>query len=165
MNFYSRHTSICPRVQKENGRLVATTAWRLRLLTLGAYLRRVTVDPKKEVIQIETHWLWLFQRRRRIVFERVTAVSFGYRDLALVAPWTLIHDSVDLFKVGLRLREGEDVGLCSFYGDGTFRNNGPFPDWFYWNDYLFDLSGTQESESRAFVELLGKMINVPVEAA
>jgi hypothetical protein len=54
------------------------------------------------------------------------------------------------------------VHLFHFYGEGTFVNNSPFPDWCYWEEYLLDMSGTQESESRTFVDLLQKMLNVPV---
>jgi len=32
----------------------------------------------------------------------------------------------------------------------------------YWEDFAFDLSGTQERESKAFVELVCKMIGVTV---
>jgi hypothetical protein len=75
---------------------------------------------------------------------------------------TWAHDSVDLHSVGVRLRDGDEVHLFYFYGDGTFRNDGPWPDWLYWDHYLFDLSGTQQRESRAFVELLSKLISVSV---
>ena len=45
---------------------------------------------------------------------------------------------------------------------GGSDNEGPFPDWFYWQEYVFDLTGTQVSESRLFVELLSEMIRAPV---
>ena len=41
-------------------------------------------------------------------------------------------------------------------------DNGPLPDWLYWNEYTFDLSGSQDKESRMFVDLLSKMIGVTV---
>ena len=159
----SRLLSVCPRIKKAGRRLVASTAWTLRLLTLGTLYRQVVVDPKKEVVLLQRRYLWLFVRRRRIPFHFIKAVTYGYQDLAVGEPWTWAHDSYDLFRVGLRLHDLEDVHLFFFYGDGTFTNDGPLPDWLYWDDYLFDLCGTQEQESGAFVELLGKMIGVPVE--
>jgi len=48
----SRLFSVCPRISKVQGRLVASTAWRLRILTLGWLYRKVTVDPKKEEVTI-----------------------------------------------------------------------------------------------------------------
>jgi hypothetical protein len=157
--------SICPRVSKVKRKLVATTAWRLRLLTLGWLYRKVTVDPKKEELLIDRRYFWLFPRHRRIRFGAIKAVTYGYHDWAMGSSWSWDHDSVDLFSVGLRLQDDDELHLFYFYGDGTFRNDGPLPDWLYWDDFLFDLSGTQEKESKAFVELLSKMIGVSVVPA
>jgi hypothetical protein len=160
-----RILSVCPRVRKRKGKLVATTAWRLRVLTLGWLYRKVVVDPKRKELIISCRYFWLFHRRRRLRFGGVEAVTYGYQDWAAGASWRWAHDSVDLFSVGLRLYGGQDLHLFYFYGDGTFTNDGPLPDWLYWDDYLFDISGTQEKESRAFVELLAKMIGVSVVPA
>jgi hypothetical protein len=157
--------SICPRVSKSNDKLVAATAWRLRILTLGSFYRKVIVDPKREELTIERRYFWFLARRRRVRFEAIEAVTYGYQDWAVGASLSWAHDSADLYSVGLRLHGGKELHLFYFYGDGTFRNDGPLPDWMYWDDYLFDLSGTQEKESRAFVELLCKMIGVSVVPA
>ena len=53
--------------------------------------------------------------------------------------------------------------LFWFYGDGPFTNYGPFPDWLYWQEYLFDLRGTQETESRLYAEMLSRLTGAPVE--
>jgi hypothetical protein len=163
MAFALRILSLCPRIRKRGGQLVAATAWRLRLLTLGLFWREVVADPKHESVSVRRHFLWLFRRGRRIPFRSVEAVTYGYKDLAPLADWTWTHDSVDLFSVGLRLGGGRDVHLFHFYGDGTFSNDGPLPDWFYWREFATDTCGTQESESRAFVDVLAAMIGVPVE--
>ena len=78
--------------------------------------------------------------------------------------WALAggNDSFDWFTVGLRLADDSELQLFNFIGDGTFSNNGPFPDWLYWDEFAFDLSGSQEKESRVFVDLLCKMIGVRV---
>jgi hypothetical protein len=157
--------SICPRVSKVKGSLVASTAWRLLIPTLGSVYRQVTVDPKREEVTVFGRYLWVMPRWRRIRFRAIEAVTYGYQDWATDAWWTWAHDSVDLFSVGLRLHGGDEVHLFYFYGDGTFTNDGPWPDWLYWDDYLFDMSGTQERESKAFVELLSKMIGASVVPA
>jgi hypothetical protein len=159
-----RLLSMCPRLRKVEDQLVATTAWRLRLMTLGWLYRKVTVDPEEKVVTIYRRYFWLFSRRRRIPFKHIEAVAYGYKDMAVGASWTWAHDSVDLFAVGLRLQGGEEVHLFYFYGDGTFTNDGPLPDWVYWNDYVFDMTGTQEKESRLYVEVLCKMIGVSIAA-
>src|SRR5262245_1406338 len=165
MTFSLRLLSVCPRLNKSKGKLVAATGWTLRILTLGWLFRKVVVDPKREELTICRRYCWVFSRRRRVGFGAIEAVTYGYQDWAIGAHLSWAHDSLDLYSVGLRLQGGDELHLFYFYGDGTFSNNGPWPDWLYWEDYLLDISGTQETESRAFVELLSKMIGVPVEPA
>lgn len=162
MAIYSRLFCVCPRVRKGKGKLFASTAWRLRLLTLGTLYRQVIVDPKQEVVRIRRRYFWLFARNRRIPFDSVKAVIYGYQDWADTS-WSWGRNTADLYTVGLRLHGGKELHLFYFYGEGEFVNEGPFPDWLYWDDYLFGAAGTQQRESHAFVELLGKMIGVPVE--
>jgi hypothetical protein len=102
--------SICPRVSKSGGRLVAVTAWRLRVLTLGWLYRKVLVDPQKQEVRIHRRYFWAFPRRRRIRFGAVEAVTYSYDDWHSGTSLTSTHDSVDLFSVGLRLHDGEELG-------------------------------------------------------
>jgi len=162
MPIYSPLLSFCPRVRKVKGTLVARTNLQLRILTLGLMNRKVRVDPKKEEVTISRRLFWFYPRRRRISFKRIAAVTYGYQDWSPDAYWSWAHDSVDLFSVGLRLHGGDEVHLFHFYGDGTFQNDGPLPDWWYWDDFLFDFSGTQERESKLFVNALSKIIGVEV---
>jgi len=52
--------------------------------------------------------------------------------------------------------------LAIFIGEGTFGNEGPFPDWCYWDEFALDISGSQEDESRVFADVLSKIIGVQV---
>jgi hypothetical protein len=118
-----------PARQKVKGTLVAGTAWRVRILTLGWLYRQVTVDPKKHEVTIYRRYLWVFARRRRIRFEKIEAATYAYQDWSPVAPFSFTHDSMDVFSVGLRLYGGGERHLFYFFGDGTFTNTGPWPDW------------------------------------
>jgi hypothetical protein len=160
--YYSSLLSVGPRIRKDRGRLVAWTSWRISLMTLGTVHRRVTVDPGKQAVFIRDWYAWVFPRRRRIPFGSIAAVTYGYQDLA-AWPGAWAHQASDWFSVGLRLQSRKPVRLFSFSGEGAFTNDGPFPDWCYWDHLVLDFSGTQESESRVFAELLSKMIGVPVE--
>src|SRR5262249_44454475 len=154
--------SICPRLSRANGNLVAATSLQLRLLTLGLINRRVSIDPKRRMITLSRRLFWFFSRRQRIPFDAIAAISYGYQDWAANS-WSWTHKSADLYKVGLRLHSGQEVQVFYFYGEGEFSNQGPLPDWLYWANYQFDVTGTQGQESRLYVELLSKMIGVPVE--
>jgi hypothetical protein len=162
MTFFSSLYSIGPRVQEKDGRLVARTGWRFLLPTLGLIWREVVVDPKQEEVRVRRRYGWFFTRRLRIPFAAITSIAYDYADLSPGRGWFWTHDSYDQFTVRLRLRNGKELHLFHFFGDGTFTNDGPLPDWCYLGSYLLDVSGTQESESRLFVELLSKMIGVPI---
>jgi hypothetical protein len=155
--------SICPRIHKEGGQLIASTAWFLRILSLGLGLRKVIVDPHKKVVLITGRWFWFFTTRRKVPFRFIQSITYRYSDVNPEAWWTWAHDSTDVFSAGLKLVDGERIHLFRFYGDGTFTNTGPLPDWVYWDNYLFDLSGEQEKRSRVYVELLAQMIGVSIE--
>jgi hypothetical protein len=98
-----------------------------------------------------------------VASDSIDAVTYGYEDIFSEQEWfAFAHDSFDWFTVGLRLRGGVQKHLFHFIGEGTFSSHGPWPEWVYWGDYALDLSGSQEKESRAFVEVLSKLVGVPV---
>ena len=160
-----RWLSIGPRISKLDGKLFASTARRLQWLTLGLCLRRVVVDPQQQELTIVGRYFWFFRTRRRVRFREIEAVTYGYQDWAMGACLDWAHDSLDLYSVGLRLYDGDDLGLFHFFGDGAFIHDGTWPDWMYWEGCLLDMSGTQDRDSRLFVDLLSKMIGVGVVPA
>jgi hypothetical protein len=154
--------AIGPRIQKRDGKLIAQTGYRVLVPSLGLYFRKVTVDPKREKITIARRLLWCFKQTRVIPFRFVSAVFYRYSDVSGTSnmPWS--GKTFDHFIVGLRLSDNEEVPLFHFFGEGAFVNNTFLPDWLYWQEYVLDSSGTQEQESRAYVELVKQMINVPL---
>jgi hypothetical protein len=154
--------AICPRIRKDSGRIVATTAWRVRLLFLGTIYRQVVIDPTNETISIRSRYLWLIRLKRIVRFSEIQAVTYGYEDMSLDSLLSYAHDSYDWFTVGLRFNDDSEMRLFNFIGEGTFSNNGPFPDWLYWKEFTFDIASSQEKESRVFVDVLSKMIGASV---
>jgi len=151
-----------PRIHKGSGRIVATTAWRVRLLFLGTLYRSVTVDPPKRSVLIVSRYLWLFSWRKQIRFSKIQAVTYGYEDMAMGSALATSHRAMDWYTVGLRLVDGTELKLFTFIGGGTYINESYTPDWLRWEEYTFDFSGSQERESRAFVDVLSKLFDVTV---
>jgi hypothetical protein len=164
MAFEFRLLSIGPRIEKRGGRLIARSPWRVRIATLGCYAKTLVVDPERRIATVSHRWFWFFTSKSKIKFDHIEAIAYSYQDWAIGSFFSWAHDSTDLFRVALKLHGDDVVSVFSFFGDGTVTNHGPWPDWVYWEEYLTDLSGTQERESRAFVELLSRMIGVPVVA-
>lgn len=154
--------AICPRIRKQRGCIVASTAWRIRILFLATLLRQVVINPADRKLLIHSRYLWLYPRRHQIPFESIKAVTYGYEDMSLDAEIAFAHDSFDWFTVGLRMKDDSELHLFNFVGDGTFSNHGPFPDWLYIEEFACDLSGSQEKESRVFADLLSTLIGVSV---
>lgn len=112
---------------------------------------------------IHDRQLWFFERTRLVPFEQVEAVTYGFEDWTFGGWFFRTRDTRELFRVGLRLRTGKEFDLFRFYGQGRFVNASYFPDGWFWEDSLTDLSGTQEQESRVLVELMSKMMGVRMD--
>lgn len=154
--------SITPRIFGDAGGITAMTARGAQVFMLGAAFRRVRVDRIEQRVTIEDRTWWWRRRSRAILFEEVAAVGYGYEEWGWGWGGFWARDPIDRFVVGLKLKWGEEVRLFNFVGDGTFANEGPFPDWMYWKEYAFDVTGTQEQESRMFAKVLGKMLGAPL---
>ena len=163
--FVSRLFSFGPRIFKENDQLHAVTGWRVWLMTLGLANRLVIVDPVKKVLRIHDRILWFIPKARRFKFDHIRAVAYGYSDANSFGGFNFVRDTYDFFSVGIKLHGDSDIHqhLFRFFGEGSFVNEGPFPDWWYWEEYLTDVAGTQESESRRFVDLLYRMTRTTIE--
>jgi len=155
--------SLCSRIETEPDRLVARTPTFGRWLLLGASCRRAEIDRVARRVTLERRRFWFFRSARRLDFRHVAAVTYGYDDVYPGAFLLASHRSLDLFTVGVRLANGEEFILAKYFGEGTFSNEGPYPDWVYWDQELIQWSGTQEKASRLFAQLLSKMIGVRIE--
>lgn len=154
--------SFCPRITAQDDSLMASTSWIVRILGLGLFLRKVVVDRRSQTVTLEQRMAWFFKRKRHWSFSQVAAVTYGYDDVNPFALFSTTHDAIDRYVVGLRVRGDAEVRLFYFIGDGAFTNDGPLPDWWYWDDYAMDFTGSQERESKLFVQLLSKMIGVTI---
>jgi hypothetical protein len=152
--------SMCPRIRKSKGKLVARTCVLAGVLSLGLLLRRVVVDPKHKRVTVSRRLFWFFAKRVVIPFKHVESVVYSYEDWNAGTDWGWAGHTTDQFRVALKLIGGEEVHLFHFVGEGSFVNNSPFPDWMYWDQYVFDYSGDQVGASRAFAEVLKKMMGV-----
>ena len=162
---FSRLFAIRPVIRKENGTLVAVSNWRTVLLTLGALQRKVVVDPRQRTIRLRMRRFWFVVKTRRIEFDWVQSVVYGHAEMSTgsVLPMNAYQEQ-DLFAVGLSLKNGEELILFRFYGEGSFVNNSVFPDWMLWEGFLeAKLTAVdQESASSAFADVLAGLIGVPV---
>lgn len=161
----SRLFYVHPRIWKQGNMLAARSDWRTQLLTLFGASRLLLVDPIQKAVRIRDRNFWFFVRWHRIPFDAVAAVLYGYSDLSpgQLSPFGA-YRSMDLFTVGLQLRDGSEKTLFRLFGEGDFVNEGIFPDWFYWEEDMMTpfVRGGQETESRLFVQALSGLIGAPI---
>lgn len=154
-----------PRIRRR-GRMVAiTSGWRVLLMTLGLLHRTVLVDLDQNVLRIIDRRGWFFRKYRRIPFQRVAAIAYGYQDMAPFSSVSAEYRQWDLYTVGIRLRDHEQVLLFRFFGQGDFMNNSLLPDWMFTDEIVITelTRGGQETRSRLLVELLSHVMNVDIQ--
>jgi hypothetical protein len=115
------------------------------------------------MVVIRSRVAWFVRRRRRIPFRFVKGVTYSWAG-SPEDTWDREAADADVFRVGLRLVDGEELHLFTFSGGPLFLGLRPAPRWADWPDYPLETTGARENASRAFVELLSQMIGVPVEA-
>lgn len=162
-----RHKSLSlqPRVRRQGKQLMVTPSWLLQILTLGAYGLTVHVDGEAGYVYIQLRRFWFFSQARVVSFKQIERICYEY--YGLPTSWDIfgrVHDELERFRVSLALRGTEErVHVGSFYGEGAAGSLATL----LMGDDLFDLAGTQELDSRQFVEqlcaLTGATLTGPVK--
>ncbi len=156
---------LAPRIETEGRSLVASTSFLGFLCSFTLLQRSVRVDVAREEVVLRSRWLWFLVRERRIRFADVASVSYQYSDWNPFTSWGGTGNPVDCYTISLHLfgQRRQPVHLFRFVGAGVFSNRSGMPDWYYWKEIRHDLVGTQEGESRAYVDALQSLLDVPLK--
>ena len=158
--------SIAPRVAAGPGWLIATSSFPAMLLSLFSYSRAVCVDSDARQVHVRSRYLWFCRWHKVVRFDEVEKILYFLSDLSPATTIGATGDTIDRFKVQLRLHDGSDVHLTSFVGAGTFQRGWDtwwfLPDWLFTLERTFDMSGAQAIQSREFLDRLQRLLQVPV---
>lgn len=145
-----------PRLSAAGGVLRARTSLFGAVCMLGACLKTMEADPAARVVRLR--WLVLLVPfTRTIPFDQIAGISRRYADLNPLSGWTAAN-SFDKYAVDLELKDGSRITLFRWLGFGEFSNASIYPDILFWDQYLFDLRGTQGDRSLAFLDALKAMV-------
>jgi hypothetical protein len=160
---FGKLLNIGPVISKRGQVLVISPGWQARVFTLGAASRMVTVDPQAKLVRVKGRRFWFFGSSRRIPFDWIEEIHYGYLNTS--GSWT-IDSGDELFTVALKLKDGKEVVICRFYGQGDFVNNSMLPDWMFWEESITSQigQGDQQPRSMALADTLSELIGVPVES-
>src|SRR5712671_1900998 len=103
--------SLSPKITAKEHRLIVTTSWPSRILTLGLSLRQLVVDRYFKTITFDHRRAWFWKSRINFHFSDIESVTYGYDDVSPGSSFLATHDSVDRFVVGLKPFGGEEVLL------------------------------------------------------
>ncbi len=146
-----------PNIAKIDSKLVANTSLFFTAITLGSCIKSFEADPQARMITYSIRFLWLFKRTWRIPFDDVHEFHYRYSNLMPLSSISA-EDSIDSYSVVIETKDHDEIILFRWIGQGEFENNTYLPDWMYWEERMFDLTGTQKSESLGFFELLKAMV-------
>jgi hypothetical protein len=157
----SRVFCIGPRISRDGQSVVASSNFLSQLLCLGFAGRRVTIDPRQGLIRVHYRVLWVLTRSRRIEFDWISHVVYDYSGMG---GWYGAYQEGEVYSVALKLKNGQEVLLFQFVGEGDFVNNTVWPDWMYWVEFKVAqfCQGPQEARSLMYAETVSRLAGVPL---
>ena len=156
--------SMGPISRIENECLVIRNTFIQRLCTIFTDLRHITIIPRQRLLLYHRRLFYFNDISQTIPFDDMSHLDYTFHsigtDWGITAERFGRHDQVESFRVELVLKDGTRYPLCAFQGEGAVSTG-----WIgviFGDDDLFDLSGTQESDSRRFVSALAKLLQIPM---
>ena len=150
--------TIGPTVKLQGSVVTMRTSVLGALLTLGLWVRFVTIDGAARTVRVHNQLLWLIPWRVEIPFSDIAEVVYTYSDLLDIFPMMRASDAIDCYTISLERRDLSIVTLFSWVGEGEFVNETYWPDFVYWLDFRIDFTGTQKKESMHVFELLRQAV-------
>jgi hypothetical protein len=145
---------IAPHLTVAADRIHGCTPWLVRLLTLFAFGRCVTVNRKQRHVIVATRRFWVCRHVRVVSFDRVVRIEYRAQALPALAPWRYLSLSQSgqadsaLFFISLVLENERD----ELYLFTVWESQPREPDW------LDRLAGEPPSQPRIGDEAAGEIV-------
>ncbi len=149
--------SLGPKVWKEGHALHARSSVVSIVLTLGFWSKWLHVCPDQREVIFTHRIFWFIPWTRRFPFNEINDITYTYSNLFPYFEYSA-HDSLDKYTINLELTNWSRVVLFHWIGEGEFSNESYWPDWVYWKEFMFDMTGTQKKESLFFFEIIRTII-------
>lgn len=151
-----------PKISRKGPMLVIQTCWRTSLFTLGARKRRVELDAGRRIVRIHDRRWWVAVSGQVIPFDRIEEVVFACRN-ANDTSWTA--GAGEDYILGLKVPpQRHTLILFNLQGDGSFVNDGPWPDWMYAEEIAAGalVPNSRDDEARNVADVLARMTGRPL---
>ncbi|MDB6092280.1 MAG: hypothetical protein JWN85_5064 [Gammaproteobacteria bacterium] len=163
---------VAPTIEVESDRIHGCTPWLAQLLVLFSYSRCVTIDRRQQRVWVTTRWLWFWQSKRTIAFDRVSRIIYRaqalpslspLRYLALLRSSDVSDSAFFLISIAIKTAAGDrrptdELSLFTVWQQQPRDGN--------WLDELAgikqDPRSTGDECAGAIVELLHEYLSVPI---
>jgi hypothetical protein len=132
------------------------------------FLRSITTEfraRERQIVQ-RRRLGYFFSMETILEFDDVRYLDYGFGSFGTGWGWTLggwgRQDQVETFYIDIVTRDDERLRVCAFRGEGAVMTG--WGGVLLGDDEIFDVSGTQEGESRQFANYLAKVLDVSVGA-
>ena len=148
----SRFLSSMPTISLEDHTFYAETSLPVATMLLFTFIRHITIDRRRQYVEVHTRRCWFFTTERFIPFRHIKSISYDYKEaLGLY----------DKYRLGLVLNnpDGEHIDLFNVVGDNGIigalieREIEGSP---------VDIQGDQQKRSLELAEFLSEFIGVPL---
>lgn len=143
-----------PQLTVTADRIHGCTHWLLRLLTLYAFTRCVTVNRQMRHVVVETRSLWLWRRTHVVSFDRIVRIGYRAQAMPILAPWRYLsldessHSDSAWFFISLVLaNERDELPLFSVWERQPRER-----------DWLDRLAGAPREDARVGDEAAGDIV-------
>lgn len=159
-----RVLTLRPSIRVEDGVLVIKTGMLVGLFTL--FLRSISTEirPVERRIVQRRRLGYFFTTQTVLEFDDIRYLDYGFGSFGTEWGWSFEgwgrQDQVETFYIDIVSRDDERLRVCAFRGEGAVMTG--WGGVLLSEDSLLDVSGTQEGESRQFVNYLAKVLDVPV---
>lgn len=164
--FYAESSSLTlrPRIWERGDSLHIADSWLLRILTLFIYQRHAILNWRARCMTVRERWFWFKQVETLVSFDAISHLDYTFHEMPTSIGFTSsglgAQDSVEKFKITVVTKGHDSYEIGSFRGEGAKMTG--WTGVILGDDDMYDLAGTQGSESRGFVNALAERLGVPI---
>lgn len=153
-----------PSIHEEHDRIVIKTGFLTALFSLFLNTRKAELIPSRKQILLSSHMAYFFTKHHQITFDDVWYLDYSFDSMGTEWGWTATgigrHDQVETYTISIVTKDEKKYSLCAFRGEGSTCTG--WTGVLLGDDEIFDLAGTQDSESRKLAQYLASLLDVSI---
>ena len=158
----SCYFTLRPSIRETKSSIIIKTGFLTKLYTLFFYTQKIEIIPSIRKIKISKTFAWVFPVYNQLDFDDVWYIEYAFKssgtDWGYTSSGYKNLDEMEKFSILLVTKNEKKHFVCSFSGEGAVSTG--WSGILIGHDDIIDYEGTQENESKQFVEYLCKILDV-----